>query len=171
MQEETDVLRPWDQQEGESARAFAAFSVYFTLGPARSLAKTSQNHTKTIPTLKEWSVKHDWVRRAAAYDAHQARLVQREAEAAHALKIAAYRDRAAKIGAAMADVGTAFLVKAGTRVKTVEPETIAVGALPAWLRAASAITRDSLAVEAEALGIHALEGMMTPDDDDSASKD
>lgn len=71
----TDTAHIWDIQEGESTRAYKAFEVYRDMGPQRSLAKVSQKHAKTLPTLKDWSKTHDWVARASAWDAYQREIV------------------------------------------------------------------------------------------------
>lgn len=64
----TEERKLWERQEGESAKAFAAFVVYRDLGDKRSLEKVSQNLAKSLPFIKSWSSKYNWVKRAAAYD-------------------------------------------------------------------------------------------------------
>jgi hypothetical protein len=68
----------FEQQPRESAKAFAAFSLYLSLGPQRSLDAVSQKSAKSIPLLKRWSRKYDWSGRVAAHGAHLA-VVEREA--------------------------------------------------------------------------------------------
>ena len=68
----------FEQQPRESDRAFAAFSVYLSLGPQRSLDMAAQKCAKSIPLLKRWCRKFDWPARVAAYGAHLA-VVEREA--------------------------------------------------------------------------------------------
>ena len=70
----------FEKQPRESARAFAAFSLYLSLGPQRSLAEVSQKSAKSIPLLKRWSRKFDWAGRVAAYGAHLA-IVERLVDA------------------------------------------------------------------------------------------
>jgi len=63
---------------GESSRAYAAFTLYRDLGPARSQQSAWREHLKragrgeeTIScprTWQDWSSKFEWVGRAAAYD-------------------------------------------------------------------------------------------------------
>ena len=60
--------QPWEQQDGESAKAFEAFATYRDLGAERSIAKTGQKLHKNLTTLGEWSVKWKWVERCRAYD-------------------------------------------------------------------------------------------------------
>lgn len=74
----------WEQQPGESARAFAAFCIYRDLGAKRSLNAAYQEQsgsTSTAPgTWTAWSREHAWVERAEAYDQHleQVRLAARD---------------------------------------------------------------------------------------------
>src|SRR5262245_43707892 len=68
-------------QQSESAKAYAAFRAYMVL-PARERsideayrrADPQQNHSGKRAAWQwwRWSVAHDWVNRAAAYDAHLA---------------------------------------------------------------------------------------------------
>ncbi len=68
----------FEQQPKESAKAFAAFSSYLSLGPARSLAAVAQKLAKSEQLLKRWSAKFDWAARVQAHSAHLA-IVEREA--------------------------------------------------------------------------------------------
>lgn len=68
----------FEKQPRESEKAFAAFSLYLSLGPERSLASVSQKLAKSEQLLKRWSAKFDWPARVAAHGAHLA-IVEREA--------------------------------------------------------------------------------------------
>ena len=68
----------FEQQPQEGAKAFAAFSVYLNLGPARSLGAVAQKLTKSEQLLKRWSARFDWPSRVQAHAAHYA-AVEREA--------------------------------------------------------------------------------------------
>ena len=57
----------WNRQENESTRAFEAFAAYRDLKP-RSLARLAEALNKHQSKLAEWSSKHNWVSRAAAWD-------------------------------------------------------------------------------------------------------
>ena len=82
---------PFEQQARESSKAFAAFSLYLSLGPQRSLAAVAQKVAKSQQLLKRWSSKFEWPARVQAYDAHLA-IVEREAAEALARANAAERD-------------------------------------------------------------------------------
>jgi hypothetical protein len=88
---------PFEQQPRESAKAFAAFSLYLSLGPERSLAKVSKQLQKSVTMLGRWSSKFDWPARLAAHSAHLA-VVEREAiEAAARRNAAVWETREQKL--------------------------------------------------------------------------
>lgn len=88
---------PFEQQPRESAKAFAAFSLYLSLGPQRSMDTVSRKSAKSIPLLKRWSRKFDWAGRVAAHGAHLA-IVEREAiEVAARGKAAEWASREQKL--------------------------------------------------------------------------
>jgi hypothetical protein len=68
----------FEQLPKESAKAFAAFSLYLNLGAERSLAAVAQKLSKSEQLLKRWSAKFDWPARVAAHAAHYA-IIEREA--------------------------------------------------------------------------------------------
>src|SRR5438270_567210 len=68
----------FEQQPRESAKAFAAFSVYLNMGPERSLAAVGQKLGKSKALVERWSGKFDWPARVQAQAAYLA-IVEREA--------------------------------------------------------------------------------------------
>jgi hypothetical protein len=68
----------FEQLPKESAKAFAAFSLYLNLGAERSLAAVAQKLSKSEQLLKRWSAKFDWPARVATHAAHYA-IIEREA--------------------------------------------------------------------------------------------
>ena len=72
------MAHAFEQLPKESAKAFAAFSLYLSLGPERSLAAVAQKLHKSVTILGRWSAKFGWPDRVAAHAAHLA-LVEREA--------------------------------------------------------------------------------------------
>ena len=68
----------FEQQPRESAKAFAAFSLYLSLGPQRSLTEVAQKLHKSVTMLGRWSAKFAWTDRVAAHGAHLA-IIEREA--------------------------------------------------------------------------------------------
>ena len=88
---------PFEKQPRESEKAFAAFSLYLSLGPQRSLETVAQKFAKSSRLLKRWSVKYDWQARVAAHSAHLA-VVEREAiEAAARRNAAVWETREQKL--------------------------------------------------------------------------
>ena len=88
---------PFEQQPRESDKAFAAFSVYLSLGPERSLATVARRLQKSVTMLGRWSAKFDWLGRVAAHGAHLA-IVERDAiEAAARSKAAVWESREQKL--------------------------------------------------------------------------
>jgi len=72
---------PFEQQPGESNKAFAAFSLYLSLGPQRSLAAVGEKLRKSHTVISRWSAKFDWTARVAAHGAHMGTVEREAAEA------------------------------------------------------------------------------------------
>ena len=88
---------PFERLPRESEKAFAAFSLYLSLGPQRSLAEVAQKLHKSVTMLGRWSAKFDWPTRVAAHAAHLA-IVEREAiEAVARGKAAEWSSREQKL--------------------------------------------------------------------------
>ena len=71
------MAHAFEQQSKESNKAFAAFSLYLSMGPERSLAMVAQELHKSVTMLGRWSAKFDWPARVQAHGAHLA-IVERE---------------------------------------------------------------------------------------------
>lgn len=77
----------WERQEGESGKAYAAFSMYRDLGSERSHRAVAEalygvQAKYSIRTVHEWSRKFDWVARIEALEARD-EMVRREAIEEH----------------------------------------------------------------------------------------
>lgn len=59
----------YEQQPGESNKAFAAFQMYLSLGGKRTSHEVGRKLSKSWQLCERWSFKHHWVERASAYDA------------------------------------------------------------------------------------------------------
>ena len=70
----------FEQQPKESSKAFAAFQVYLSLGPQRSLAAVGQKLGKSGTVIERWSSKFDWVSRVQAHAAHLAEVERKAIE-------------------------------------------------------------------------------------------
>lgn len=95
----------WERQPNESAQAFEAFATYRDMGVNRSIRKAAQHLNKAVTTLAEWSTKHEWVKRAAAWDAEQDRIARNEMMA----EMAATRKRQRKQAQRMQEKGMELL--------------------------------------------------------------
>jgi hypothetical protein len=80
--------KTFEQRKKESAKAFAAFSVYLSMGPDRSLDAVGKKLGKCKRLIERWSKQHDWISRVQAQQAHLA-VVEREATEAVARSKAA----------------------------------------------------------------------------------
>lgn len=68
----------FEQQPRESNKAFAAFSLYLSLGAERSTRTVGKQLGKSAGLIERWAAKYDWRSRVAAHGAHLA-IVEREA--------------------------------------------------------------------------------------------
>lgn len=68
----------FDQQPNETAKAFAAFSLYLNLGPERSLEAVRRKCGKSSRLIQKWSSRWNWTERVEAHTAYLAK-VEREA--------------------------------------------------------------------------------------------
>ena len=95
----------WERQPTESAQAFEAFALYRDMGVNRSLRKVVQAINKSLTTIGEWSSKHEWVKRVAAWDAEQDRIARNELAA----EMTATRKRQRKQAQRMQEKGMELL--------------------------------------------------------------
>ena len=83
MTKANNNLNPWEKQEGENSKPYAAFCAYRDMGVNRSLVKIIPlTYPKAYETgdatkikakrdqLAMWSSKHNWVKRVEAYDVY-----------------------------------------------------------------------------------------------------
>ena len=87
----------FEKQPRESAKAFAAFSLYLSQGAERSTREVGKQLGKSEGLIERWAAKFDWRSRVAAHAAHLA-VVEREAiEAAARGKAAEWSSREQKL--------------------------------------------------------------------------
>lgn len=60
--------KPWERQEGESARAFQAFTEYRDMGEKRSLRAVARKVQKSEGLIQRWSRNWGWKARVRDYD-------------------------------------------------------------------------------------------------------
>lgn len=69
-----EPIYPWEQQPKETAKAFAAFSIYLEMLPE----ERTMRHVKIVinkhwSQISRWSSRHQWVKRVQAFDRHNER--------------------------------------------------------------------------------------------------
>lgn len=133
MPKRSDV-KPWERQEGESAKAFEAFTIYAGLGADRSLRAVAQQLGKSKTLMDRWSSTYGWVARAAEYDAD----LQRKAHAEAVKKARKMNDRHIGIALKMQEKALEALAKTPA-------ESINTKVLVSMLREATKLERESRA--------------------------
>jgi hypothetical protein len=91
------VKQEFEQRPNESAKAFAAFSLYLSLGDQRSTAAVAKQLEKSEQLIRRWCTKYAWVQRVDAYARYLAKV---EAEAQTAI----VRQKAAEWGKRQQDL-------------------------------------------------------------------
>jgi hypothetical protein len=87
----------FEQQPKESNKAFAAFSLYLSLGPERSIEECARKLLKSSRLLRRWAQRFDWQARLQAHASHLA-IIEREAiEAIARSKAAEWESREQKL--------------------------------------------------------------------------
>jgi hypothetical protein len=76
------IAEDWQRRPREPARAYEAARAYFEMRAARSLTSVAQKYAKSTPLIKRWSVKWQWVSRAAAFDRYMDEVAERAVEKA-----------------------------------------------------------------------------------------
>ena len=71
----------FEQQPKESAKAFAAFALYLSMGPERSAAAVAAQLAKSEQLIRRWSARWRWTDRVAAHGAHFAAVERHAMEA------------------------------------------------------------------------------------------
>jgi len=80
IREQTEGLRPWDRQLGESELAHQAFLAYRDSGIPRNLAATARALGKHEGQLYRWKDLHGWGYRLLAWDAAQGKAAEETAQ-------------------------------------------------------------------------------------------
>lgn len=93
-------IKPWSCQEGETAKAYEAFTTYRDQGKDRSTAHTAQALGKSKTLMDRWCSQHRWVERARAWDSIPSDTVAE-----------AHADMARRIAAQHEDLATALMAK------------------------------------------------------------
>lgn len=74
------VNKPWERQEGEGEKAFAAFSLYRDKGSERTLASVANELQKSYTLIRRWANTWNWSERVREFDNDKERQAKKEAE-------------------------------------------------------------------------------------------
>lgn len=88
---------PFEKQPRESAKAFAAFSLYLSLGAERSTREVGKQLGKSEGLIERWSAKFNWRNRVAAHAAHLTEVERKALEVAARAKAAEWASREQKL--------------------------------------------------------------------------
>ena len=88
---------PFEQLPNESNKAFAAFSMYLSLGSNRSINQSARKMGKSARGLRRWADKFDWTGRLAAHASHLAVLEREALETTARTKAAEWSGREQKL--------------------------------------------------------------------------
>lgn len=122
--------QPFERQDGESDKAFEAFSKYRDMGVDRTVRKVAQELDKSLTIIGRWSTRWDWVERVKSYDAEmdRKRLIQQE------------KDRI-NMSKRHANFATGFQQKVMERLQTLKPEELSPSEMIRWFDIAVKIER------------------------------
>lgn len=123
----------WDQQPGETVKAFEAFRTYRDMGPTRTIMKALKLNTgkeNTRGRYDVWSMQNDWVNRCNAYD----RFMDQQYTNGVAKQVKDMAER----HAAMASV---FLNKVVQRLQTIDPNSLTPDQLLKWFDVCTKVER------------------------------
>ena len=131
--------QPWERLEGESVKAYEAFTVYLNLGTERSQQAVSKELSKSRQLIGRWSATYRWVERVAAYDAD----VQKKAHAEAVKKRRKMANRHISIALKLQE-------KALQALEGMDPSEIDPKNLVAFIREATKLERDNrMEIEAD----------------------
>lgn len=124
--------KPWEPLEGESSKAYEAFSTYRDMGTQRSLTKVAEKLGKSETLMARWSGNYDWVNRAAAWDAEQDRIVRQQ-----------QLEDIKKMRKQHADLAYSMLIKAARALKRLPDDEIKASDISRMVETASKLERIS----------------------------
>lgn len=124
--------KPWEQQQGESAKAFEAFKVYLEMGSERSIRAVGEKLGKSSTLMARWSSAHGWVERVATYEAD----LQRKAHAQAVKSVQKMADRHISMALKLQEKALQALGK-------MSPEELDPKNLLAFIREATKLEREN----------------------------
>jgi hypothetical protein len=132
-------MKSYDRSDGETSKAYAAFTIYRDMGVSRSLKATTEKYysaecppnvrrAKGMRHIEEWSSKYNWVARCKDYD------LDRESELRehtrlksieeHDRLLEQFRQKNEKIGFGLSEMGLRLLAIGNRIVDTLENKEV-----------------------------------------------
>lgn len=87
------MAKEWERQEGESAKAYAAFNIYLSLGDKRTIREVGRQLSKSEALLSRWSTKYKWPLRIIEHGKYLAEAERKAAEAIASISAAEWVER------------------------------------------------------------------------------
>ncbi|WP_149183287.1 hypothetical protein [Streptomyces sp. TRM49041] len=126
----------WERRPGESAAAWEAFACYRDLGLSRSISKVTDSLRKARTLVERWSVTHQWVIRAEAWDREQDRLWRAERQQA-----------AREVARRHARLASAAQAKIVAQLQQLDPSRLSPSDVIRWLEATVRIERQAYGID------------------------
>jgi hypothetical protein len=127
----------YDRQDGETTKAYAAFTIYRDMGTSRSIKATAQNFytpvspqncPRNISQIERWSSIWNWVERCRDYDRDNEAILRdrlrHEAIEEYDLKLEKFRAQNEEIGFGLFKMGLRLLSIGEKIVKTFEDKEV-----------------------------------------------
>ena len=143
----------------ESADQYAAFQHFLRMGGQRNHESVAKFAGVDPQTIKHWSKKYNWEKRAAQWDKEQVALTWRDAEKLreqkHKKSIVEFRDASERQARMMMEISEDLLGVLTKRVKDAQDsgEEVPLPLVSGLLRATANITEQSRQAWASALGV------------------
>ena len=140
MPKASSAEKPWERQNGESEKAFEAFTTYRDMGEKRTLIAVAERLQKSYTLVRRWKDRWEWERRCLEYDNE----LQRAAKKAATDELRAMNKRQIKIALQLQEL--ALQAMASTDPKDIDPKNIV-----AFIKAATELERNNREAEASAV--------------------
>lgn len=124
--------KPWERQDGESAKAYQAFCKYLDMGEKRSIRAVAQQLGKSATLMARWSSTWHWPDRVGEYEADLRRQAYKKAQ-----------NDAEKMAKRHINIALKMQEKALAALNATKPEYIQVRDMITLLREATKLERDS----------------------------
>ena len=125
---------PWERQQGESEKAFAAFVIYRDLGEKRTITEVAKKLTRSRQWINEWKDKWHWKERAALYDQEMQRVARKAAREIMAEEYETMIKRQIAISLQLQS-------KAMKALQTLKPEKLTPKEIREWLKMSTELER------------------------------